>query len=221
MEFNQAVSVADYFADREGLTGASRESFLRLLRDDFGITPQTPRRPALAVGTGAGGIALFGIWFEMQHDRHLSFILLWIGVAALGVALAFVLTGAFKHIEPANREIEWRSYCLLIRPILIAERPGLLDRNLRDDHGIDERLETGFGRAMMAMLRGRRIDLWRGAAVGWGIGTAALVILRVKFGLGNWPFAAPIIGIALVPFGWCSFKLAAFSCALRSARAKG
>ncbi len=221
--FDQATPVIDDLADREGLNGAARHVFLLLLRDAFGFNLKTPGWAAATIGVCAAGVALFGILIEPSLRENIVPVIdwiLWMGVVGLGAALAFAVACARRASEPIDREIEWRTYCLLVRPQILSERPGLLDRNLADDYGARERMVVSAGAAVIAMLQSRRSDLWVPAAIGWTVGSMALIIWRVTVGPSVWPFALPILGMTLFLLAWCMIRLSVFRRIERAAREK-
>ncbi len=93
---------------------------------------------------------------------------------------------------------------MVIRPVILVERPGLLDRNLATETiGRNNVPVAAFGDMFCDV---RQINLWLPAAVGWGIGVAFLVFLRFLFSTEEWLFILPLLGSILFPLGWGLFR---------------
>ncbi len=111
--------LAEYLADREGLTGAARDRFLMFLGESLGF--HQPARPghwrtllALTLLSGLAGLAFDYPNHPAEASWRLAF---WPGCVLLGVLLAWRLRQAEgKQAEP-DLEIHWRVYCLLLRPV--------------------------------------------------------------------------------------------------------
>jgi hypothetical protein len=172
---DQTETIADFLADREGLDGAARGVFLRLLREGFGFGRASPRRivPVLPLLTLL--LAGLGLAFEGRTGLRAAAALPWLGIAAVGLALALAAACSGTRMTPINRELEWRAYCFLIRPLILRRHPGLLDCNLGSASGIPEAIIPGQGRALWAVFFKRDVDFWLTAGVGWTLGMLAAV----------------------------------------------
>ena len=216
----ESAAIAEYLADREGLRGAARGHFLRLLCESLGYRRTARRRNAWAVGGAALGVAALGLLIEILRGARWESVSVfaWLGFAVLGATLAVVLARAERRTGTEDREIEWRVYCLLLRPVILAERPGLLDRNLLADRGARERLDIPPRQMVATILRERRTDLWGPGAVGWCIGLVALISWRVAVGPEVWTFALPLMGFVLGPVAWAYWRIAVYLRVERAAR---
>jgi len=203
------MDIADYLADREGLRGAAREIFLRILRNIFGFSVARPRWLTFATSVYLAAVTWMGVSLEVQERASGIFISLWIAITGLGVGLAFAVSAAVRRPPAVSKEIEWRAYCLLVRPLILAKKPGLLDRNLGVDIGAEEpRINTKP--ELPTLLLGSPIDLWLSAYAGWGIGTAAVVIWHHTVERSAWCFLMPVVGAVVAPFFWCIGRKAIF-----------
>ncbi len=209
-ETNESASIADCIADREGLNGSARAIFVRLLRTAFGYESRPPGRITAIIVWGAVCVAVFGVLFESRHGSNAVFALMWIGIAAIGATLAWGVARAQLRIRPADIEIEWRAYCILLRPLILNQRPGLLDRNRHESIATDVELRMGPGRTLIAIVCGHPISLWMPATLGWGAGSVGVMIWRGEADFIVWCFGLPILGILLaIPF-WCLVRLVVF-----------
>jgi len=205
----------EYLADREGLVGAGREKFIALLRDAFGFGAQRPKWDVAALSAWVAMVTLAGIAVELNRDGRVATLMTWLGVGAVGVALVFALARSRRRSGRGDREIDWRAYCLVIRPMILAERPGLLDRNLAA--ASIERQNSPLGTVDVF----RDVDpvhLWLPAAVGWALGAVPLLLWHFAVGAQWWMFLLPPAGTILLPFGWGLFRLAAYVRVERAAR---
>lgn len=215
----QSDSIAGYLADREGLKGIGRSRFIGLLDSSFGFKLRRPNRSVFALGAWVASVAVAGILLELSRGLSVVSVLLWLGVTSLGAALVFALVRVQRQPSPSSREIEWRAYCLLIRPMILAERPGLLDCNLAT--GSNEGKQEIAAPAVTNLLRGiRPINVWLPASVGWGVGAAALIFWNFVFGAERGVFVLPLLGSFLGPLVWGLFRLSAYVRVERLVRAR-
>jgi hypothetical protein len=204
------AAVAEYLADREGLSGPTRANFVRLLGEAFGVKPRKLWPFALVTGGWATVVAVVGVLLELRQGESIVFIALWIALTGLGIVIAAFLADAQRRSQRIDNELEWRAYCLLLRPLILADRPGLLDRNRAIQTLKDELLVRQKGAVLKAVVRAHGISLWGPAALGWGCGTAMLVAARISEGPRVWAFGIPVLATALCPAAWCLFRLMVF-----------
>ena len=128
--------LADYFADREGLSGAARARFLRLLSQSLGVGRSTREsgRRALCAGAAVMGLVCLGLDYWAHRGGVSTWLIVaWAACACAGAGLGLAHRRVELRTPEPSLDIHWRVYCLLIRPIILVEQPGLLDRNLKDD----------------------------------------------------------------------------------------
>jgi len=206
--------VPEYFADREGLSGTARERFLRLLKQTFRVTESPPGRrwPALLAAAAVSGPVCLVLDLRGGGDPLWTKIG-WLAFSAVGVALALGCRRAARVTAPADPEVQWRVYCLLIRPALLAEFPGLLDRNLRDDRSESESLVVKPAAAVQLMYADRGDDFWSSALWGLWIGMAGGLLSRLYLSAvpATWSFALPVAGMAAGPIMWALWECWAFA----------
>jgi hypothetical protein len=203
-------SVADYLADREGLEGTSRAVFLELLYDAFGFRVGTSARAPMFFGTLAIGIAVCGIGIEWQHTLSLSAAWPWLGIATIGAIFAILIARDRRRASPLNHEQEWRAYCLVVRPIILRDRPGLLNRNLASDQSVENEIAIGYSSTVQAMFRERSSEFWIAAGAGWAIAATLILTWRIAAGWTEWLLTLPVAGVVVGPVAWGIFRLTVF-----------
>lgn len=215
----QPDAIADYLADREGLQGTVRSRFIELLDISFGFKLQHPNWSALALSASVASVAMAGVFLELRRGLSTESGLLWFGVIGLGLVLMCSLVRAHGQSRQGSREIEWRAYCLLIRPLILAEHPGLLNRNLAGESKINPQAIPVP--AVADILRGSRpINLWLPASAGWSVGAASLVCWQSLGGAPRWVFVLPLLGSCLGPLAWGLFRRSAYARVKRLVRDK-
>jgi len=203
-------TVAGYLADREGLDGAARSIFLEQLRDVFGFRVSAPRRYPMLIAGLAVALAGFGIATEVRSAGGGEAVWAWLGMAATGLVLAFAQARSGSNDPPVNREIEWRAYCLLIRPLLLRARPGLLDRNL-DAADCADCSGPESGSPLHAGWSFGLSHRWpMPAGMGWTLGCAMAVAWRVVVGPAAWLWGLPLGGAVVGPLVWAIFRRGVF-----------
>ena len=210
---HSASRVAVYLADREGLSGDARSRFIRILEEDFQYTSahrQTPWLVLLACGIAPGFMALTADGW-MNHG-HLP-LWLWIGwpcFAGAGALMALALRHA-KQRRDSEPDLQWRVYCILVRPMIASDNPGLLDRNLPLHSETVESLSLTPLTSVRLMIKDPMPGQWRAALVGLWIGSAALFVLRTgRHSTNEWMICLPAAGIALCSVFWATWQWIAF-----------
>jgi len=130
------VRVAEFIASREELIGARRIEFLSLLLQSFREANRilAAERYARLERIALGVAAMLAVGTFLAGES-----VLWSFVFACGSATALWtyvcvcirerrVAGCYLFDTDEN---EWQSYCIEMRPSLLAFRPGLLDANLR------------------------------------------------------------------------------------------
>lgn len=215
------MSVAEYLADREGLTGAARAAYLRLLHEVFGFRSVQRGRIGVFLGIFMAVVAGVGIGVELATGAGSRACWHWLAMGAAGSALAIETARARRDERSAEREFEWRAYCLVVRPLILRDRPGLLDRNHAADRGPDD---TGAGEhrlSVEAVLRNRGVDLWAPAGIGWACGSLAGLIWRFAAGPQPWFLALPVGAAVAGTAAWSVFRSSVFRRLHRLARDDG
>lgn len=200
-------SAASYLADREGLTGKRREVFLELLHNAFGFKLRRPRWATAALCGTMAILVSTGIGLEMAGGREMVSFLAWIGNSLLALLIALGLVCAGRRPQRSSREIEWGVYRLLIRPAIIIEKPGLLDRNAAV--GSEPGPSTGLGISTGFTVLWNDVwpNVWVPAAIGWIVGGVVLTGLRLSDVTLFWVLALPSGGTILSPLAWGGFRL--------------
>jgi hypothetical protein len=145
---------------------------------------------------------------------------IWGGCSLLGVALALALRGARRRPVTIDQETHWRVYCLLLRPAILAEKQGLLDRNEVGDRSAHERLSLLPVDSLLTMIREGGADLWWSITMGLWCGMLGFLLVTVYFApvsLG-WAIAVPVAGLAMGPVGYTCGRNMALQWALRARR---
>jgi hypothetical protein len=188
-------------ADREGLTGTARENFLAFLS-----AIERPVRPggwrlffSVVILT-----ALLGVLIAASFREHSSLLLpLWLAYALVGIGLTLGLRRAERSPVRHDPELNWRVYCLVIRPILLGESPGLLDRNHPNDLSAREQIEVRPSEVCSNIFRDRGADFWWSSIIGLWLGLSGLLLghfwLRLSI-IWIWPL--PAAGLVMGPLAW-------------------
>jgi hypothetical protein len=130
----------------------------------------------------------------------------------LAAGLVWRLRQEDCNVRHGDRETDWEAYCLFLRPVILSDHPGLLDRNAIDH----ERAPGKSALRPLPMLRSlvheRGPDFWWSALLGlWG-GTIALVVTHLVGGatseIGS--FAFPGGGLLLGLAGWWLWRRLAY-----------
>jgi hypothetical protein len=194
-------SVAEFLADREGLVGGARERFRRLLHEYGGFrdlsVPARSRIPILVSSFLAlGGLAL-------DHPARWSDGLAWVAYALLAAGLIWRLRRGDHHVRHFDRETDWEAYCLFLRPVILSDHPGLLDRNAADHGQNPEKAPLRSLPMLRSLVHERGPEFWWSALLGlWG-GLAALIVVRVTVAatssLGSFVFLSGgvLLGLAV------------------------
>ena len=167
-------NVAEFLADREGLVGGARDRFRRLLHEYGGFREIAPRRRWPAMTVLSSLLTLGG--FVVDRPLVWSDRLLWVVYGILSAVLIWRVHRAERRDRHVDVETDWQAYCLFLRPVILSDHPGLLDRNSKGE---------GYESAQ-SMLRGLPMfrnlvydqgpGLWWSAALGlWG-GMVVLIV---------------------------------------------
>jgi len=170
------------------------------------------RLTPLAVCRVGLGIAALGLimdkWLRARWEPAGTWP--WIVFAVVGVALAAALSRANRRSLEPDLDAEWRVYCHLVRPLILAQRPGLLDWNNPADGSSAARLDVRLRTIAAMMLRDRGVDLWGPCAAGWCAGLAAIAIWRAAEAVPIWAFSFPLAGLVAGPLFSVFWRYAAF-----------
>jgi hypothetical protein len=200
--------ICEYIADREGLSGTARRYFIACLVHSYGFG--LPTRSGLPVGTQVAFVAvpvLLGA-FELGKRGDMRSALVWFFWATISAAIVLLVRNRERDEAAPSREAEWQVYCTLFRPIILEQRPGLLDRNLACP-APEPRLFRPTMRDSAALLTYRSYET---VAVGLLIGFAFTLLLRTQFPTLPLAVAAAVpAGITLLAFlsrlAWHRFAL--------------
>lgn len=202
-------NVAEFLADREGLVGGARERFSRLL-DQYGgfQNDSDARRTRLAffVSLFLGLVGLLSDRPQQGND-----VWVWITYGLFSAGLIWGFRADETKLRHLDRETNWEAYCLFLRPIILSDHPGLLDKN-----AVHPRETPGQPPHPIPVLRSlvhqRGPDFWWTALVGlWG-GTGTLVIVHQTIGATHWveSLAFPVGGVILGLATWLLWRQLAY-----------
>lgn len=217
----ESVALAEYIADRERLTGAARRRFLRFIDQSLGFHQPTRSanwRSLFVISLAAGVICLAVDRWLTGADVPTWRAAAWLVCAGIGASFSLLIGRAEQKKVDVDRDIHWRVYCLVLRPVVLAERPGLLDRNLADDKSDQEQLLVRPSESFRGMVRDGGADLWWSGALGlWG-GMLVLLISRwfTNSAPATWMLLIPAAGIVAGPLAWAFWQCAAYRFAMRN-----
>lgn len=171
------AELAQLFADRERLTGRTRERFLELLH--VSLVPALARTYGywrLLLGCCAAfPLLAFGL-FRLVHETWPP---LWLAAGYLGfTALGFWLAFGYRRARAesqADVETSWAAYCTLFRPALLEHLPGMLDRNLAEDYSEKVRVVSRRALSLRDLWREKDEEFWSATLSGLGVGLVMLV----------------------------------------------
>lgn len=177
-------NVAEFLADREGLAGGARERFRRLLHEYGGFrdtpVPGRSRTPILVSSL----LAVAGL--ILDHPTRWSDGLVWVVYALFSAGLIWRLRREDSDVRRFDRETDWEAYCLFLRPVILSDHPGLLDRNATS---LGQKAGESPVRPLpmlRSLVHERGPDFWWSALLGlWG-GMLALLVTHVAVTATGW-----------------------------------
>lgn len=215
-----ASSTAEFLADREGLSGTVRQHFLKLL-DEYGGFRAPPRRRHLRLLFLVSLAAFIGVLICDRRGESLKNIAVWVG--SLGLAgYSLWNVHRLERCRPLrDNETEWRAYCRYLRPIILVDRPGLLDRNnptvYRDGEPDAEKRLIPL---LTTLVRARGIDFWCSCIAGLWAGLLVALLVR-RFWLESevsWTALLPFGGYLIGPVLWSAWHVVVIQLARRDPR---
>jgi len=204
------LTIAEFIADREGLVGGARERFCRLL-DQYGGFRERPRAPQLHRPIFVAILlALTGLFWEWP--REWSRGLVWIEYTVLSTGLIWRLRKEERRSQQIDRETHWEAYRLFLRPVMLSDHPGLLDRNASHGRIGDGLLPSQSAPTIRRLIHERGPDFWWSILVGCWAGTGALVIIRQGPTATSWwwSIAFPASGLLLGFATWLLWRQLVF-----------
>lgn len=182
------------------MAGGARERFRRLLHEYGGFREKSPAKSSGALILVTSLLALAG--FVLDRPLGWRESLVWAGYALISIGVIWRLHREENKSRYSDRETEWQAYCLFLRPVILSDHPGLLDRNTK----IGETESAQF--TPLPLLRNlvheRGLDFWWSVILGlWG-GMLALLIAHLMVSSTNWVFSLvfPIGGMLLSVVIW-------------------
>ncbi len=215
----EPTPIADYLAQREALTGETRRRFLHLLATDFNYRPQVSRHVLWLLGAIAAGFV--GLGLDVWLNRGILPGWLWFGwpaLSACGVGLSLTRRLHEETGGPRHRELHWRVYCLLVRPIILVEQPGLLDRNRPVYQAPLVNLADSPFRSVRSLMSGRGGQFWRAALAGLWLGMGGLLLVRSQAVDNPYALLLPFGGILVGPTVWGLSQWLALKAVIRDPR---
>ena len=199
-------NVLEFLADREGLTGGARRRFLHVLHDygSFRKASRPQRSRTLLLFS----LLLALVGFVLDHSPSWSGRLVWPGCVLLGLGPIWRFHQEKDPAPGTDRETDWQAYCLFLRPIILIDHPGLLNRNANN-------IQRDSGQPILRlfpMLRNlcheRSFDFWWSAMLGLWCGMLALAITHLAVAASNkiLSFVLPVGGMLFGPVIWMAWQ---------------
>jgi hypothetical protein len=196
--------ISEYLADREGLRGTVRRRFIALLeRYGFRTARRRSWRLLLLVSTFVSTASLlldspFEHWVDVAS---------WSGYFFLTAGPIWYIRRQEKHLGEIDAETEWLAYCRFLRPLILANHPGLLDRNLELSACIHDEIHAS------PVLTRPKFFVERGADYGWacllGIWCNMIALLVLRHAVENpgriWSLL-PVVGFFVGPIAWALWQ---------------
>jgi len=196
-------SVAEFLADREGLEGGARERFRRLLHEYGGFREKSPAKSSGALILVTSLLTLAG--FVLDRPSRWRECLVWVGYALISTGVIWRLHREENKSLYSDRETEWQAYCLFLRPVILSDHPGLLDRNTKNNE--TESAQFTPLPLLRSVVHERGLDFWWSVILGlWG-GMLALLIAHMTANSTNWvlslvfPIGGMLIGMVIRMIG--------------------
>jgi hypothetical protein len=189
-----------FLADREGLTGSARSRFWEILDryDAFRRVGFQCTWTILLI------LSLFisGLCYFLDPTRsHWIDLLVWPGAFLLSIGPIWHIRRQERRPFRIDAETEWRAYCLFLRPIILAEQPGLLDRNLASPATVTGQILPRPFYLLKEQIKTQGLDYWWSALGGiWGAMILLLILHYLLVEPGRWlAFSFPIAGLLVGP----------------------
>lgn len=194
-------SVVEFLADREGLAGRARERFKCLLIAYGGFQNISKAKGVRFPILASLLLGLIGLYIE--RPRQWNDYLVWVEYGFLSAVLIW-FHGEENCAPRVDRETDWEAYCLFLRPIILRDHPGLLDRNAREPRQRIKQSSLHPAPTFQGLVHQRGPNFWRAALFGlWG-GTGALLAVDGTIAAIRliWALAFPAAGLILGLTGW-------------------
>src|SRR5665213_1364939 len=203
----RAYDVAEFLADREGLVGAARIRFLRLLRE-YGSFRQVsrPQRSRTLILVSLV-LTLAGFVFDSQSGWGSG--LVWFSCLLLSLGPVWRFHREESRLLQPDRGSDWRTYCHFLRPVVLSDNPGLLDRNLRNLQLESTQPMYRTIPMLGALIQERGPDFWWSIVLGLWCGmTALLLITHLAITATNWmqSLTFPVGGMLFGPVIWAVWR---------------
>jgi hypothetical protein len=199
-------SIAEFLADREGLVGAARDRFRRLLHE-YGGFPEVERAnrrrfPILVYLL----LGLTGLLWE--NPTEWGDRLAWVEYGVLSVGLWWQLRREDRRFLAVDRETHWEAYCLFLRPVILSDHPGLLDRNALGCGPKDASVASEPISSFRRVLHEGGRDLWWSGLVGVWAGTELRMVIHQALASagGFWSLLFPVGGLLLGLAVWLLWR---------------
>lgn len=194
--------VVEFLADREGLSGGARRRFLNLLRE-YGSFRQVAR-PRTWRTLFLVSVLLALIGFVLDNRSAWSDRLVWPGCLLLAMGPIWRFHRKETGAPDSHRETDWHAYCLFLRPVILSEHPGLLDRNRNSLPQESARERVQSLPTLRDLVHERGPDFWWSAVLGLWCGMLALLVVHLTLAATRWVLsvAFPIGGLLLGPAIW-------------------
>lgn len=178
-----AESVVESLADREGLAGGPRDRFRRLLHDYGGFQEASPPRYSRTFFIISVVLAVSGL--ALDRPSGWSDNLVWMVYLLVSAGLTWRLQREEKKVGNFDRETDWQAYCLFLRPVILNDHPGLLDRNAKNAGGESTQSMLRPVPLIRVLIHERGPDLWCSVVLGlWG-GMAVMLVTHLTVTVTN------------------------------------
>lgn len=194
-------SVVEFLADREGLAGAKRDRFRHLLHEYGGFREASPPRYSRPLIIIAVVLALSGL--ALDRPSGWTDNLVWVVYLFVAAGLTWRLSREESEVGHFDRETDWQAYCLFLRPVILNDHPGLLDRNAKSAGQESTQSMLRPVPLIRALMHERGPDLWVSVMLGlWG-GMATMLVAHLTVTITNlflslaFPAAGLLLGLVV------------------------
>jgi hypothetical protein len=147
-------------------------------------------------------LALIGFVLDYLSGR--SDRLIWPGCVLLAMGPIWRFHRKETEAPDADRETDWYAYCLFLRPVILSEYPGLLDRNRNSPPQGSAWNRLQSLPTVRNLVNERGPDFWWSAVLGLWCGMLALLVVHLVLAATGRALSAafPICGLLLGPAVW-------------------
>jgi hypothetical protein len=151
-------------------------------------------------------LALTG--FLLDHPSGWIDGLIWFGTVLLAAIPVWRFHREESQAPQFDRETDWQAYCLFLRPAILSEHPGLLDRNANSSRPEPDRRLLRPLPMFRNLVQERGSDFWWATILGLWCGMLALLVTHLAVCATSWRVSVTfhVGGLLLGPAIWILWR---------------